>query len=75
MDEMRTDLSRLEARKEEAQEAWRATHERMEELLQSSPLPEREELTRLLAEEREAHRSYIEAIRTWADAKHASSAQ
>ena len=73
MDEMYASLSTLEARKNEAGEAWRATHDRMEELLQSSPLPEKEELTRLLAEEREAHRLYIEEIRAWADAARASS--
>jgi len=63
------DLSTLERERDEARVAWQATHEEMEALLHEAVLPERQELTRLLTKEREAHRAYIEAIRAWAEAK------
>jgi len=63
------DLSTLERERDEAQAAWQATHEEVEALLRGDVLPERQELTSLLTEEREAHRAYIEAIRAWAQAK------
>ena len=63
------DLSTLEREREEARAAWQATHEEVEALLREVVLPERQELTRLLTDEREAHRVYIEATRAWAEAK------
>lgn len=63
------DLSTLERERDEARVAWQATHEEVDALLREDVLPEKQELTRLLAEEREAHRVYIEAIRAWAEAK------
>jgi len=70
MEEKETaDLSTLERERDEARAAWQATHEEVEAVLREAVLPEKQELTRLLAEEREAHRAYIEAIRAWAEAK------
>lgn len=63
------DLSTLETERDEAQAAWQAHHEEMEALLREAVLPEKQELTRLLSDDREAHRAYIEAIRAWAKAK------
>jgi len=63
------DLSTLEGGREEARATWQAIHEEVEALLREAVLPEKQELRHLLAEEREAHRAYIEAIRAWAEAK------
>lgn len=65
----RADLSILEGRRDEARASWQATHEEVEALFQGGVLPEKQELRRLLTEEREAHRAYIEAIRAWAEAR------
>ncbi len=61
------DLSLLERERDEARASWQATHKEVEALLQGGVLPEKQELRRLLTEEREAHRAYIEAIRAWAE--------
>jgi len=63
------DLSTLERERDEARASWQVTHEEVEALLRQAGLPEKQELTRLLTNEREAHRAYIEAIRAWAEAK------
>ena len=63
------DLSSLERERDEARAAWQATHEEVEGLLRGGVLPEKQEWRRLLTDEREAHRAYVEAIRTWAEAK------
>ncbi len=63
------DLSTLEGKRDEARTAWQATHEEVEALLRGGVLPEKQELRRLLTDEREAHRVYVEAIRAWAEAR------
>jgi len=65
----RADLSALERERDEARAAWQAHQEEMEALLREAVLPEKQELTRLLSDDREAHRAYIEAIRAWVKAK------
>ena len=66
------DLFTLERERDEARVAWQATHEEVEAFLWGGALPEKQELRHLLTKDREAHRAYIEAIRTWAEAKSSS---
>ncbi len=52
-----------------AKAEWQAHHDGLEGVIEQGAVADWHAFTNLLAQERELHRSYVEAVRAWADVK------